>query len=45
MIALTFKENNIQSWIYKPLTEEFSYAKLGEGAFINGLESYEYKRI
>ena len=44
MIALTFKEKIIQSWIYKPLTEEFSYAKLGEGAFINGCKSYEYKR-
>ena len=38
MIALTFKEKIIQSWIYKPLTEEFSYAKLGDGAFINGLK-------
>jgi fructose-1,6-bisphosphatase/inositol monophosphatase family enzyme len=35
MVALTFKEKIIQSWIYKPLTGEFSYAKLGEGAYIN----------
>ena len=28
MIALTFKEKILQSWIYKPLSQEFSYAKL-----------------
>jgi len=36
MIALTFKEKILQSWIYKPLTGDFYYSKLGEGAFING---------
>lgn len=45
MIALTFKEKIIQSWIYKPLTEEFSYAKLGEGAFINGLKVMNTKQF
>ena len=45
MIALTFKEKIIQSWIYKPLTEEFSYAKLGEGAFINGLKVMNTKEF
>ena len=35
MIALTFKEQIIQSWIYKPLSEELSYAKLGGGAFVD----------
>ena len=45
MIALTFKEKIIQSWIYKPLTEEFSYAKLGEGAFIDGLKVINIKEF
>ena len=45
MIALTFKEKIIQPWIYKPLTEEFSYAKLGEGAFINGLKVKNIKEF
>jgi len=45
MIALTFKEKIIQSWIYKPLTEEFSYAKLGDGAFINDLKVFNTKEI
>ena len=36
MIALTFKDQIIQSWIYKPVIEEFSYAILGGGTFING---------
>ena len=38
MMALTFKEKIIQSWIYKPLTEEFCFARLGDGAFINGIK-------
>ena len=37
MIALTFRDAIIQSWIYKPITEEFSFAQLGDGAFIDGL--------
>jgi fructose-1,6-bisphosphatase/inositol monophosphatase family enzyme len=45
MIALTFKEKIIQSWIYKPLTEELSYAKLGEGAFINDLKVFNKNEI
>ena len=35
MIALSFKEKILQSWIYSPLTEEICYAINGEGAFIN----------
>ena len=35
MIALSFGEKILQSWIYKPLNDEFSSAKLGEGAYIN----------
>ena len=45
MLALTFKEKIIQSWIYKPLTKEFSYAKLGEGAFINDLKVFSTKEV
>ena len=35
MIALSFKEKILQSWIYCPLTEEICYAINGEGAYIN----------
>ena len=35
MIALSFREKILQSWIYKPLTTEFSFARLGDGAYIN----------
>ena len=35
MIALSFKEKILQSWIYKPLTEEFCFAKLQNGTYIN----------
>lgn len=35
MIALTFSDQIIQSWIYKPLTEEICSAIAGEGTFIN----------
>ena len=35
MVALTFSDQIIQSWIYKPLTEEICSALLGEGNFIN----------
>ncbi len=45
MIALTYKEKIIQSWIYKPLSEEFSYAKLGEGTFINDLKVTNTKEM
>ena len=31
MVALSFKETILQSWIYKPLTGEFSFARLGDG--------------
>ena len=40
MIGLTFKEKIIQSWIYRPLTEEFCYAKLDEGSYINNKKIY-----
>jgi fructose-1,6-bisphosphatase/inositol monophosphatase family enzyme len=35
MVALSFGEKILQSWIYKPLTYEFSYAKLGDVSYIN----------
>ena len=35
MIALTFSSKILQSWIYKPITEEFCYAIKGKGAYIN----------
>ena len=35
MIALSFGEQILQSWIYKPLTEELCCAIKGEGAFFN----------
>ena len=35
MIALSLGNKIIQSWIYKPLTEEICYASLNGGAYIN----------
>jgi len=35
MVALTFSNQIIQSWIYKPITEEFMYAKLNQGSYLN----------
>ena len=35
MVALSFGQQVLQSWIYKPLTEEICSAIQGEGAFIN----------
>ena len=35
MIALSFGEKILQTWIYKPLKDEFCFAKLGEGAYVN----------
>jgi len=35
MVALTFSSQIIQSWIYKPITQEFMYAKLNHGTFLN----------
>ena len=35
MIALSFKDKILQSWIYKPLLEEMYYAIDGGGAYIN----------
>ena len=35
MIALSFREQILQSWIYKPLKEEICCAIKGEGTFIN----------
>ncbi|MDC1296584.1 inositol monophosphatase [Alphaproteobacteria bacterium] len=40
MIALTFKETILQTWIYKPLNDEFIYSKLGHGTFINEKKIY-----
>ncbi len=45
MVALTFKDKVIQSWIYKPLIEEFSYAKLGGGAYINDKRIYNNNEL
>ena len=35
MIALSFREQILQSWIYKPLTEDICYSINGGGTFIN----------
>ena len=35
MISLTFKDTILQSWIYKPITEEMFFAINGEGSFLN----------
>ena len=35
MVALTFKEKIFQSWIYKPIDDEFTFAKLGSGTYID----------
>ena len=35
MVALTFGNKILQSWIYKPLTEEFCSATNGSGTIIN----------
>ena len=35
MIALSFSNKILQSWIYKPLTEDMMYACLNEGTFLN----------
>ena len=35
MVALSFKEKILQSWIYKPLTNELSFATLGDGTYVN----------
>ena len=35
MVALTFSDQIIQSWIYKPINEEMCLAILGEGTFVN----------
>ena len=45
MIALSFREKILQSWIYKPLTQEFSCAKLGEGCFINDIKVFNTIKI
>ena len=45
MIGLTFKEKIIQSWIYKPLTEELYCAKRGDGAFINDVKIINKKEF
>ena len=43
MIALTFKKNIIQSWIYKPLTEDLMYATNKKGTYINGHKVFKIK--
>ena len=35
MISLSFGDQILQSWIYKPLTEEMCYAIKEEGSYIN----------
>ena len=35
MIALTFGTKIIQSWIYKPITEEFMYSAYNQGTFLD----------
>jgi len=40
MIGLTFKQKILQSWIYKPISDEFCYSKLSEGSFINDSKIY-----
>ena len=35
MIALTFSSQIIQSWIYKPITQDLMYAKYNNGTFLN----------
>lgn len=47
MIALSYNKKILQSWIYKPLTEDFCSSKNGEGAFINGnrIEKSNYTSI
>ena len=45
MVALTFKDQIIQSWIYKPLTNEFCYSKFQEGSFINDKEFKILKNV
>lgn len=44
MIGLTFKEKIIQSWIFKPVSGDFCYAKLENGAFINNKKNYNLKK-
>jgi len=43
MIALSYKNKILESWIYKPLIEELSYSKVGEGAFINNRKIFVSK--
>ena len=40
MIALSFGEQILQSWIYKPLTEEMCSAIQGEGTFLNEKKNF-----
>ena len=35
MVALSFLDQILQSWIYKPMTEEFMYAKIDKGTYLN----------
>ena len=35
MIALTFASKIIQSWIYKPITQEFMYSIYNKGTYLN----------
>ena len=38
MVALSFNNIILQSWIYKPLEELMCYAINGEGSFINDIK-------
>ena len=35
MVALSFLDQILQSWIYTPMTEEFMYAKIDKGTYLN----------
>ena len=45
MIALTFKNKILQTWIYKPVNSEFSYAMLNSGTYINKKKFFINKKI
>ena len=45
MIALTFGNTILKSWIYKPLTQETCYAINGEGTFYNNKKIFINSKI
>lgn len=40
MIGLTFKKKIIQSWIYKPLTEELYHSRINDGSYVDDRKVY-----